>query len=522
MKIKDITIKESWPTFFRALDMLRKAKKFKHLPDDKLEKMAHEVAKKWDSGVKTAPKKTQHKVQDLTKQYKQDKQQMGDEEFFNYYGFSRPKTKVTEKWSKKYKDSINCSNPKGFSQRAHCDGKKKTNEDVDLNTQRGRLEYYINEPIEEGMALHLGKLPEYFDGTDPLADMVPDRVGKFALHPDNWEATFYSLTNKDLKKIKSYKPQLVKIPTNSVVGDMAIANKFYRTKDQDEKRALAVAYKDSMVPYGADISHIKMPEIIMPQSVNEDWNPTEYDFGYEQGYKNEPYNNPNKEGTQQHKDFKKGYGNGQMQFTYDNIVKKDKLVAKESVGMQILQQLEETIRKNGSKWTIYSKRGRKLGSYDTKKSAKKRLKQIEYFKHMKEDYDADLPVVMSLIIEALDNDNNWNLDGDVNWDYVASDVWIAFEYKEMGYDDEEFNDLYMDAAERVAERFGTNPPYHGGLAMENFADGKKPGRKGLAKRMGVDCSKSVTALRKIAKNSSGEKQRMAHWCANMKSGRKKK
>jgi hypothetical protein len=55
---------------------------------------------------------------------------------------------------------------------------------------------------------------------------------------------------------------------------------------------------------------------------------------------------------------------------------------------------------------------------------------------------------------------------------------------------------------------------------ENFADGKKPGRKGLAKRMGVDCSKSETALRKIAKNSSGERQRMAHWCANMKGGRK--
>jgi hypothetical protein len=55
---------------------------------------------------------------------------------------------------------------------------------------------------------------------------------------------------------------------------------------------------------------------------------------------------------------------------------------------------------------------------------------------------------------------------------------------------------------------------------ENFADGKKPGRKGLAKRMGVDCSKSETQLRKIAKNSSGEKQRMAHWCANMKGGKK--
>jgi len=32
---------------------------------------------------------------------------------------------VTEKWSEKYKKSINCSNPKGFSQRAHCQGLKK-------------------------------------------------------------------------------------------------------------------------------------------------------------------------------------------------------------------------------------------------------------------------------------------------------------------------------------------------------------------------------------------------------------
>jgi FMN phosphatase YigB (HAD superfamily) len=56
---------------------------------------------------------------------------------------------------------------------------------------------------------------------------------------------------------------------------------------------------------------------------------------------------------------------------------------------------------------------------------------------------------------------------------------------------------------------------------ENFADGKKPGRKGLAKRSGVNTKASVSSLRKTAKNSSGEKQRMAHWLANMKSGKKK-
>ena len=30
-----------------------------------------------------------------------------------------------KKWSKKYKKSINCANPKGFSQKAHCAGRKK-------------------------------------------------------------------------------------------------------------------------------------------------------------------------------------------------------------------------------------------------------------------------------------------------------------------------------------------------------------------------------------------------------------
>ena len=39
---------------------------------------------------------------------------------------------LEEKWSEKYKKSIDCNNPKGFSQRAHCQGKKKhSNENVE-------------------------------------------------------------------------------------------------------------------------------------------------------------------------------------------------------------------------------------------------------------------------------------------------------------------------------------------------------------------------------------------------------
>ncbi len=46
---------------------------------------------------------------------------------------------INEKWSQKYKRSIDCNNPKGFSQKAHCQGRKK------------------NELVEEALELFLEK-----------------------------------------------------------------------------------------------------------------------------------------------------------------------------------------------------------------------------------------------------------------------------------------------------------------------------------------------------------------------------
>lgn len=60
------------------------------------------------------------------------------------------------------------------------------------------------------------------------------------------------------------------------------------------------------------------------------------------------------------------------------------------------------------------------------------------------------------------------------------------------------------------------------IQNENFADGKIKGksRPGRVKRAGASCKGSVTSLRAKAKRSGGERGRMYHWCANMKSGRK--
>jgi hypothetical protein len=46
---------------------------------------------------------------------------------------------LDEKWSEKYKKSIDCNNPKGFSQKAHCQGKKKHMKEEDTEIEKGEF-----------------------------------------------------------------------------------------------------------------------------------------------------------------------------------------------------------------------------------------------------------------------------------------------------------------------------------------------------------------------------------------------
>jgi len=102
--------------------------------------------------------------------------------------------------------------------------------------------------------------------------------------------------------------------------------------------------------------------------------------------------------------------------------------------------------------------------------------------------------------------------------YDDIDKYGTGELENMGYDG-----VRMIDGDNVSYQIWNTDILKRTKLGENFADGKKKGksRPGRAKRAGVDCSKSVSTLRKQAKNSSGEEQKMAHWCANMKSGRKK-
>jgi hypothetical protein len=65
------------------------------------------------SSVESSLRRNSDKTTETSKQLNNFKKSVGEE------------TEIDEKWSQKYKSSIDCSNPKGFSQKAHCQGKKK-------------------------------------------------------------------------------------------------------------------------------------------------------------------------------------------------------------------------------------------------------------------------------------------------------------------------------------------------------------------------------------------------------------
>lgn len=112
---------------------------------------------------------------------------------------------LTEAWSQKYKSSINCSHPKGFSQKAHCAGKKKHNESVEM-------------------------------------EMTCPDCGMCETHGDNLVEVKQRL---DAKCWKGYKKQGTKIK-----GGVRVNNCVPESLDADQKRVGQVGAKEKAKPIG--------------------------------------------------------------------------------------------------------------------------------------------------------------------------------------------------------------------------------------------------------------------------------
>lgn len=120
-------------------------------------------------------------------------------------------------WSKKYKKSIDCNNPKGFSQKAHCAGKKKRNENI---MKLSELKEQIKNMIQERSINAISKAQQ-----KNLSDIEKAlEFYKKNKHTDKKEAFV-----KVLKKLGDEKKKLQKemdIAVSSKLRNVGLSDKF--------------------------------------------------------------------------------------------------------------------------------------------------------------------------------------------------------------------------------------------------------------------------------------------------------
>jgi len=90
------------------------------------------------------------------------------------------------------------------------------------------------------------------------------------------------------------------------------------------------------------------------------------------------------------------------------------------------EDLKKYIRHEGNKWVVYAESGRKMGEYDTKEEALRRLRQIEYFKRQNKQKQYEEPTRMrDLLARAIyDKDFDELTDEQKNKIHeIASKIW---------------------------------------------------------------------------------------------------
>ena len=139
---------------------------------------------------------------------------------------------ITEEWSQKYKKSINCAHPRGFSQKAHCAGKKKHTESVigELSNEFDLIESAIND-----LALRNGVDAEAI--WEDLETLTDDELYVFAVTQEPVMEDWQKVNKKD--KTDGMSPKAVKA---------------YRREHPGSKLKTAVTTKPSKLKKGSKAS----------------------------------------------------------------------------------------------------------------------------------------------------------------------------------------------------------------------------------------------------------------------------
>ena len=156
------------------------------------------------SKIKGSGKSHAHKIQAAVAMEQRAREMGKTSQAAVYRAYINKMKKITkqknEGWSDKYKKSIDCNNPKGFSQKAHCAGKKKKSENV-MKLTKSKLremieEEYFNYLVEKNVPTQPAKWSYYKSQAKKKFDVYP------SAYANAWAAKQYKKAGGGWKKGK--------------------------------------------------------------------------------------------------------------------------------------------------------------------------------------------------------------------------------------------------------------------------------------------------------------------------------
>ena len=356
---------------------------------------------------------------------------------------------IDEKWSAKYKRSIDCSNPKGFSQKAHCAGRKKS-EDQHPNDRPLDPETKPTYNTEN-------EARSFAPQVTPLQSLVNEYL---------FFSSFGTMEAPGDAKSPDSEAKL-----NDVITKLAQSNKSLQSLDKQKleaNRDKILNHIHDMMKYA--IAHLR--EHLPPEKFDE----------------------------------KKKQINS--------------VLTKYNAAASTNENFADSNKNEGAEITMWTNPAYQGADVDDKYYKKQPVKIVDVSKLT--------PFEPANKMDSKDNHDNMMkfIDKIKAGEKIKPIVIVPHEGKLLIVDGHHRYFAHLKAGADKIRAVIADPKdltWRDDVpesVQENFADGKKPGRKGLAKRSGVDCKQPVSKLRSIAKKSSGERARMAHWCANMKAGKK--
>lgn len=371
---------------------------------------------------------------------------------------------VVEKWSKKYKSSINCNNPKGFSQKAHCAGKKKNeNREIGIHTSSKDFAVIDLSKSADGTFWMNGVDNTNWDTTITTGQGV-DMA--FEISPQAKLATYDDIDKYSTGQLEDMGYDGVRmVDSDGVTYQIWNTDVLTRT-DLEENFAGGIGFKHKDHKFERTAKNIKQK---IDQPIEESFD-TAADWTY----------GPGSEGSAV---YAAKVDNAYIEITYKPTVNTEN-----GVIISFTRDGDAGVTGKGSENKVFG----------------------AVINHIKHWVDIREPKVV-IFTARKPADENGATDDSRSQLYKRMVQRFA---SQAGYDYD------VDSASKE-DTFYLEKQNNSDVE-ENFADGKKKGksRPGRFKKAGVSCSGSVTSLRKKAKNSSGEKQKGYHFCANMKSGKK--